>query len=138
MAVGFGVDCLWYPIGNGDFLYAFFSTVCVLLENGEWGSNYPVLMNELYAGRLRWQNVCEAKEELEDVQRRLKDFSPVEVIWNAEDLTKSPPWGRNISKDISDLSNYFVTSSGDDLITVILNVFEKAEKEKVDVDILSL
>ena len=75
---------------------------------------------------------------MEDVQRRLKDFSPVEVIWNAEDLTKSPPWGRNISKDISDLSNYFVTSSGDDLITVILNVFEKAEKEKVDVDILSL
>lgn len=53
-------------------------------------------------------------------------------------MTKSPPWGRNISKDISDLSNYFVTSSGDDLITVILNVFEKAEKEKVDVEILSL
>ena len=47
MAVGFGVDCLWYPVGSGDFLYAFFSTVCVRLENGEWGSHYPVLMNEL-------------------------------------------------------------------------------------------
>ena len=139
MAVGFGVDCLWYPVGSGDFLYAFFSTVCVRLENGEWGSHYPVLMNELYAGHLKWQDACKAKRELEDIQRRLKAFSPAEVVWNAEDLTKLPPWGENISKDISDLSNYFVTSNGEDLITVTaLDALKTAKKEKVDVEILSL
>ena len=79
-----------------------------------------------------------AKRELEDIQRRLKAFSPAEVVWNAEDLTKLPPWGENISKDISDLSNYFVTSNGEDLITVMLDALKTAKKEKVDVEILSL
>ena len=40
------------------------------------------------------------KEELENVQRRLKDFSPVEVIWNAEDLTKVTALGGGISAKI--------------------------------------
>lgn len=36
------------------------------------------------------------------------------VIWDIDDMTKMPPWGKNISKDITDLSNYFVTSDGKD------------------------
>ncbi len=33
---------------------------------------------------------------------------------NIDDLFKQPPWGKNISNDITNLSNYFVTSDGED------------------------
>ena len=37
---------------------------------------------------------------------------------------KAPTWGTNIAKDISDLSNYFVTSTGRDLIDTILDALD--------------
>ena len=48
MAVGFTVGFYYYSIGSADFLHSFFSTVAVNLEDGKWGSRFPVLMNELY------------------------------------------------------------------------------------------
>ena len=52
MAVGFTVGFYYYSIGSADFLHSFFSTVAVNLEGGKWGSRFPVLMNELYQGKL--------------------------------------------------------------------------------------
>ncbi len=37
-------------------------------------------------------------------------------------------WGRNISSDITNLSNYFVTSDGEDFITIFNRALEKAEE----------
>ncbi len=36
------------------------------------------------------------------------------------------PWGDDIGSDITDLSNYFVTSEGEDLITIITHAIDKA------------
>lgn len=55
MAVGFKVDFEWYQIGNGDFLYSFFSTVAYHLEGGKWGSRFPIIMKKLYQGKLKWK-----------------------------------------------------------------------------------
>ena len=55
-------------------------------------------------------------------------FGPEKVVWDIDDLSKQPPWGRNISKDITDLSNYFVTSGGDDFLTVFAHALEKAKE----------
>ena len=76
MAVGFEMDYLWYPVGSGDFLHAFFSTICLRLEKGKWGGRFPCLMNQLYQGQLRWQDIKKARKELEEVQRELKQFPP--------------------------------------------------------------
>ena len=51
-------------------------------------------------------------EELAQIKQALAQFAPNQVIWNIEDLSLTPPWGDNISGDITDLSNYFVTSEG--------------------------
>ena len=48
MAVGFKVGFYWFQIGNGDFLHGFFSTIAGNLENGRWGADFPIIMNELY------------------------------------------------------------------------------------------
>lgn len=138
MAVGFRIDFLWYQIGHRNFLHSFFSTICYRLEDGQWGGKYPYLMNKLYQGNLDWEDVKYAKKELEDVKEKLKKFESSKVVWDVEDLKKQPPWGNNISEDITDLSNYFVTSDGRDLISVIFKVFEEAETERTKIELLSL
>ena len=57
MPVGLKVDFLWYPIGTGDFVHAFFSTICYNLEEKKWGSRFPCLMNDLYQGELSYKDV---------------------------------------------------------------------------------
>lgn len=59
-------------------------------------------------------------------------------MWDIEDLKKQPPWSNNISEDITDLSNYFVTSDGRDLISAIFKVFEAAETERIKIELVSL
>lgn len=55
-----------------------------------------------------------------------------------DDLSKQPPWKDNISGDITDLSNYFVTSDGDDFITLFFHALQKAEELKEPLKIETL
>ena len=107
--VSFRVGCMMYEIGTASFLHSFFSTVAYRLENNRWGSKFPVIMNELYQGKLSFENVPAAKEELTQIKKALTKLSPNKVIWDIEDLSKQPPWGDNISEKISSLGNYFIT-----------------------------
>ena len=138
MAVGFKVKFYWYQIGHGDFLHSFFSTVEYILENGNWGSRFPVIMNELYQGKLECDNTDKALEELSIIKKELQKFSPEKVVWDIEDLSKQPPWGNDISKDITDLSNYFVTSDGNDFLTVFSHALEKAKEVNAEIVIKSM
>ena len=131
----FKVKFYWYQIGSGDFLHAFFSTVAYNLENMKWGSRFPVIMKELYQGHLPKEHVDAAIGELAVISAELRDLSPDHVIWDIEDLSKQPPWGNDISEDITDLSNYLVTSDGEDFLTILLHALEKAKDVNEDVNI---
>jgi hypothetical protein len=95
-------------------------------------------MNELYQGTLDKDNVETAIVELKKIQLELQAFSPDKVVWDIDDLSKQPPWGKNISNDITNLSNYFVTSDGEDFITIFFNALEKAKKLQMDLTIESV
>lgn len=123
----FTVKYYMYTIGTADFLHSFFSTVCGRLENGKWGSRYPYLMNELYQGTLPAEHLAAGTEELAQIKQELSQFAPNQVIWDIDDLSLTPPWGDNISGDITDLSNYFVTSGGNDFFTVFSAALSKAQ-----------
>lgn len=138
MSVGFKVKFYWYQIGHGDFLHAFFSTVAYNLEDKKWGSRFPLIMNELYQGKINREDIVKAMEEWDIIKKELKAFTPDKVIWDIEDLSKQPPWGNNISKDITDLSNYFVTSDGKDFISVSLHALEKAKEINSDIEIKAM
>lgn len=136
--VGFNVSSYWYQIGHGDFLHSFFSTVAYNLENKKWGSRFPVIMNELYQGEASPEHIDKAIEELGSIKKELQAYGPDKVIWDIEDLSKQPPWGSNISKNITDLSNYFVTSDGHDFLTIFLDALEMAKKENCEINIASM
>ncbi len=138
MSVGFKVGFFWFEIGTPDFLHCFFSTVAVNLEEGSWGSRFPVIMNELYQGHLEEKNVTGAIKELKTIKKQLKKFSPEKVVWDFENLDLLPPWKNEISSGITDLSNYFVNSDGDDFMTLFMHALEKAQELKLCVNIEEL
>lgn len=122
MAVGIELGSVIDEIGTGDFFHAFFSTVSGNLEPAGWGSRFPALMNKLYQGELTQQDAAAALAELDKVTAELAKLPAKKVVWDIEDRTKAPPWGNNIAKTITDLSNYFVTSTGRDLIELLREV----------------
>lgn len=138
MAVGFKVKFYWYQIGLGDFLHSFFSTVCYNLENSKWGNRFPVIMNELYVGELSNENIEKAKEELVVIKKEFEKLSPKNVIWDIDNLEQKTPWEDNISSDITNLSNYFITSDGEDFITIFMNALDKAQNLKTSLKIYTL
>lgn len=138
MTVGFKVKYYWYQVGHGDYLHSFFSTISYHLEINGWGTEYSFLLNELYDGKLENKNIDSAITELEAIKKKLQYYSPSQVIWDIEDLSKRPPWGDNISKDITNLSNYFITSEGEDLIDILIKALEKGLKVNSDVYIESI
>lgn len=134
----FTVKYYMYTIGTADFLHSFFSTVCGRLENGKWGSRFPHLMNELYQGVLPVKHLAAGTEELSQIKQELAQFAPNQVIWDIDDRSLTPPWGDNISEDITDLSNYFVTSEGEDFLTVFSAALDKARELNVPLTIRTL
>lgn len=115
MAVGFFFDCFFYEVGHADFLHSFFSTISYHLEPNGWGTKYPKLLNDLYYKKLNCSDIPIAIKEVEEIRDKLAKFEPSKVVWDIEDLSKQPPWGENIPHEISNLSNYFMTSSGTNL-----------------------
>jgi len=124
MAVGLKLDSVIDEIGAQDFFHSFFSTIHHHLENGDWGSDYPVMMTQLYQGKLSPENASAALNELNTISNKLSKIPPEKVVWDIDDLSAMPPWGANISSEITDLSNYFVTSTGRDLIETIKEALE--------------
>lgn len=125
MAVGIKLGNITDEIGTSDFLYAFFSTVSGNLEPKGWGSRFPTLMKKLYADELYQADAAAALSELNSVSNELAVLPKEKIIWNIDDRKKVPPWGSNIASTITDLSNYFITSTGRDLITILREVLEE-------------
>jgi 2,3-bisphosphoglycerate-dependent phosphoglycerate mutase len=136
--VGLKTGFYWYEIGNWKFLYSFFSTISFRLENKVWGKKYPIIMNEFYRGKLGIDSLKLALAEIANIQVQLSQFKPQDVVWNIDKLSEQPPWGNEISQEITDLSNYFVTCNGEDLIEVIREAMEKAVEINEELLIIEL
>jgi 2,3-bisphosphoglycerate-dependent phosphoglycerate mutase len=119
MTIGFRVGSIVDEVGTQDFLHAFFSTISYHLEPQGWGSRFPELINELYQGKLDAPKAQKVAGDVLTIKAELKKHRPDEVIWDIENLNAKPPWGEKISPEITDLSNYFVTSTGRDLFDVL-------------------
>lgn len=136
--VGLQTGPIFYKVGTGDFLHAFFSTIAYNLENNNWGSRFPILMNDLYYNVLTVDKIDEADSELKNIYQELKEYSPSMAVWNIEKLSELPPWGDNIAERITDLSNYFYTSDGDDVFEVFTKAFDAGKRINKEVTIRSL
>lgn len=95
-------------------------------------------MNELYQGVLPVEHLAAGAEELAQIKQELAQFTPDQVIRDIDDRSLTPLWGDNISDDITDLSNYFVTSEGKDFLTVFASALDKAQERNAPLEIQTL
>ena len=124
MGVGIEVGSIIDEIGTPGFLFSFFSTVSANLEPA-WGERFPKLLIGLYQGELGSADAQALLDELAAIKAEFTTLPPNRVVWDYEDRSKVPPWGDNISPDIKDLSNYFVTAGGRDLFSVLEEALEE-------------
>ncbi len=132
MGVGITVGSITDEIGAPSFVHAFFSTVSAHCEPKGWGSRFPHLMNELYQGRLPAKSAASALKELAEAKECLKKKAPSEIVWDIENPKAQPPWGTNIAASITDLGNYFVSSTGRDLFGLLEEALQAATDEGQD------
>jgi len=133
MGVGLNAGNHLWSIGTGKFFHAFFSTVTARLEPDGWGTRFPAVMKELYRGELDPESAELALAELDRIRAELRRFPPSDVVWDAADRARRPPWGDEIAEDITDLSNYFVTDEGQDLFDVLTRALGYATRAAVPV-----
>ena len=126
MSVGIKVGNIIDEIGTPDFFYSFFCSICGNLEPNGWGSKFPTIMNKLYQGNVESAQAQNALNELYQIQSELTLIPPENVIWDIENKSKQPPWGNNISPEITSMANYYVTSAGRDLISTLIEAFDDA------------
>lgn len=122
-----------FELGEPAFLKALFSTAFVRLEFEDWGRRFPILMRDLYSGRLSAEKAVAASKELLELRQGLAGFKPQELVWDFEDRSRRPPWGNEVSSPITSLANYFVTSNGKDLLRVLEDVLATAARRRQDV-----
>ncbi|MDT2572693.1 Imm70 family immunity protein [Enterococcus raffinosus] len=123
---------------NRRFFPFVFSTICVNLEEMGWGSRFPIIMNDLYEGKLSKDKLKVARKEINGINSELSNFTPNKVVWDVEDLKKTPPWGKNISEDITNLAEYFVTTDGRYLLEVLMEAISEAIDKDVKIEITVL
>jgi 2,3-bisphosphoglycerate-dependent phosphoglycerate mutase len=132
MSVGITVGSITDEIGAPSFVHAFFSTISAHCEPLGWGSRYPYLMHHLYQGCLSAPNAMAAIDELHDAKGQLLKLPPTAVVWDIEDRSAQPPWGRNIAPSITSLGNYFVSSTGRDLFELLEEALAASSAENKD------
>jgi hypothetical protein len=89
-------------------------------------------MNGLYGGRLAFADAPAALAELRDAKATLAAIAPSQVVWDIEDRAARPPWGTNIAASITSLANYFVSSSGRDVFSVLDEALAASAREQRD------
>ena len=131
MGVALHVGSRAFEVGSASFLRSFFSTVYLRLEDGAWGSRFPTVMTNLYAGEVGPEFAADALEELRVIKAELTKLPPEQVVWDHEHLDQSPPWGADIAPSIRTLADYFVTSAGQPLLGVLADALSHAVQVKL-------
>ena len=127
MSLALAVGGEVWPVGSGDALHAMFSTISVLLEDGRWGSRFPLLFDGLYQGELPGRDAEAALTELRAVRRELQSFGPAALVWDADDRDAAPPWGAPL--DVPDVTHCFYAADGRRLLDVLASALNRLRAE---------
>ena len=111
-------------IGPGALFHSLFSTIAVRLEQHAWGSRFPVVMNKLYEGKIESKDAEAAFAEISRIREGLAGLAPGQVIWDADDLSKVPPYGKHIGTHVRSCADYWMTTTGRNLVDEIIDNLE--------------
>lgn len=137
MTVALKCDNIITEIGPGGILHSLFSTIAVRLEGGKWGSRFPLIMGRLYQGRLPQPEARAALAEFRVIEKELSELPPSSIVWDADDLAASPPWGTEVGPHVKNMAMYFVTTTGRNLVAEIIDNLEALLEDGDGLEIIS-
>lgn len=112
-------------IGGNPITGALFYSIAHHLEKREWGSKYPIIMNELYYNGIEVEHLEQGLKEIKEIKEKLKGYAPEQIVWDYEDLDLTIPWINNISSNVTDLSNIFLSPyDRNNILDVIIEAIE--------------
>jgi hypothetical protein len=137
MTIGMEVHGITTELGPGSLLHGLLSTASHHLEPGGWGTRFPVIMNKFYQGRLAADDADEALQELASIRAGLEHVPPFGVIWDIENPSEPPPWGKDVAAHVRNMASYFVTSGGENFLDVIVETVEFLKQEGGELRVVS-
>ncbi len=137
MTIGFRQGSVVTEIGPGGLLHSLFSTIAVHLEGGKWGARFPTILNLLYQGSLPEIEVDAALREFSAIKKGLELLSPDQIVWDIDAPGLVPPWGSQYGSHVTSMANYFVTTSGRNLVNELLENLESLKIHGGSLDIIS-
>lgn len=124
MTIAFRQGSVLTVIGPGGLLHSLFSTIAARLENGDWGSRFPWIMNGLYGGALEERGAQAAYDEMIRIRSELAALPPSAVVWDIEQPGLQPPWGTQVGPHVTNMAQYYVTQTGRNLVDEIIDNLE--------------
>jgi len=137
MTIGIRQGSVTTEIGPSGILHSLMSTVAVHLEDGSWGTRYPLLMDKLYQGSISNVDVDAAMAEAVAIKNGLKKLGSENVVWDIEDLALSPPSGSASGPHVKSMADYFVTTTGRNLLDEIIDNLESLKEFGGTLEIIS-
>ena len=122
-----------FELGYEENVQSFFSTIAYNLENNKWGSNYPIIMNEFYKGKLEPKHIKKALKEIKDIKNKLSKLTLSNLVWNIEEIPKDNGFDNFMPID---LDNWFVNDSAEKrtkMTDTILNVLKSHKSKKIPI-----
>ena len=81
------------PMGDGDFLYGFFSSVSHLLERDGWGTRFTHLLSQMCDyGVVKYQDLCKLEQEILTIKREWRFYTVRDAIYDYEHPELPIPW----------------------------------------------
>ena len=121
-------------IGGYQIMSALFYSIAHDLENREWGSKYPVIMNELYYGdMIECDNLQQALAEIKEIKEEFKKLSPREMIMNYDDIIKVAPWEFEFIQEAQSLYDAMRSPDNCNIIDTIILALELGIKQNASV-----
>ena len=137
VTVAFKQENIITEIGPGGLLYSLFSTIAFHLESGKWGSVFPLIMNELYSGKLEEANAQKALVEANAIKEGLSKLGPEQVIWDIENLSEKAPWGDEVGDHVKNVAMFYITVNGLNLVDELVENIESICQHGGTLEIIS-
>jgi hypothetical protein len=108
-----------YGAGSSRLFESFFATIACKLENGKWGSRFPIIMKCLWDGLVEKKDFREAIKEIEVMKKEFQELPVGEVVWSFKKPTRPVPnkYGKFI---IDNAYNFYITENNHHLIDILL------------------
>lgn len=132
-AVGIKVDIYWYKLGRPAFVFSFFSTIVVRLENSQWGSRFPIIMNGAYQGLVDYKDLKALRREIKQVEEEMTSMGCEKYVWDCEVPSKRPDPDYQAKAGMN-LAECFMTKSGRTVFEIFHLAIENGIKSKANLE----